>query len=67
MAASDKMAMPDVYVRDTEAEGERWIGRNREKRQLLLSVISGEQQSRAPPTKLGLCSTRACRRRAFLV
>jgi hypothetical protein len=28
------MAMRDVYVRDTEAEGERWIERNREKPQL---------------------------------
>jgi hypothetical protein len=26
-----QMTMPDVYVRDTEAEGERWIERNREK------------------------------------
>jgi hypothetical protein len=61
------MAMRDVYVRDTEAEGERWSEHHREKRQLLLSVISGEQQSRAPPTKLGLCSTRACKRLVFTV
>lgn len=59
------MAVPDVYVRDTEAEGERWI--EREKRQFFVSIISGEQQSRAPPTKLGLCSIRACKRPVFTV
>jgi hypothetical protein len=59
------MAMPDVYVRGTEAEGERWIERDRETRQFFVSVISGEQQSRAPPTKLGLCSIRACKRPVF--
>src|SRR6266403_3119609 len=61
------MAIPDVYVRDTEAEGEWWIKRNREKRNLLLSVISGEQQSGAPPTKMGLCSIRACKWPVFTV
>jgi len=29
LAASDKMAIPGVYVGDTEAEGERWIERDR--------------------------------------
>jgi hypothetical protein len=65
-----QMAMPDVHVRDTEAEGERWmewIERNRETRQVLLGFISGEQQSRAPPTKLGLCSIQACKRLVFTV
>jgi hypothetical protein len=32
LAASDKMVMPDVYVRDSEAERERWIEWDREKK-----------------------------------
>jgi hypothetical protein len=36
------MAMPDVYVRDSEAECERWTERDRETRQFFVRAISEE-------------------------
>jgi len=55
-------AVPNVYARDSEAERERCIERDRETRQFFIRGISEEQRRRSLPTKLGLCSTRACRR-----
>src|SRR5882757_5487568 len=61
------MPMPGVYAGDSEAERERCIERDTETRQFFVRVISEEQRRQALPTKLGLCSTQACKRPVFTV
>ena len=61
------MAIPDVYAEGGAWEREPWMERDRETRQLFVSGIGEEQERRAPPPKLGLCSTRARKRPVFTV